>query len=335
MRSALPKQRRVVATSVDQLRRVTSLRGVERSAALCAVWRWKESAEASPLVLDPFAGELAQEALGTEAVSKLANATFASSLQYLLALRTRLLDDLLIASQRHQPVEQVVQLAVGCDTRALRLGSTSSCRFFEVDTQRMVDFRKRWVQQQRIVQVGFDLKEPELLVPALVDVGFDPRRRTAWLCEGLLEYHEPSFTSALLKALDAAGPQLLILAVLDPYWLEFLAKEHEQRPVRMAWKPSRLPPLEWHRARLAECGWEIQQQLSELRNLCDARAEVGEVKSLFHVLVAEKGEDGFLLTSTCCQRLDLPSLQQSWLRGLWPLLVDKNRLPKGPRPPLP
>eukprot|EP00434_Breviolum_minutum_P008639 symbB.v1.2.007618.t1/scaffold467.1/size200107/13 len=118
---------------------------MERSAALCAVWRWKETTMKSPLVQDSYAHDMAQDGLGSEMVAKLAKATFASSLQYLVALRTRLLDDYLAAcfEVRNPPIRQVVQLAVGCDTRALRLASSPFVRYFEVDTPRVAGFRHR------------------------------------------------------------------------------------------------------------------------------------------------------------------------------------------------
>lgn len=265
--------------------RAAQLRGVERSAALCAVWRWKEATVPSPLIIDRFAKEFAQEGLGPETVDKLSAATFASSLQYLVALRTRLLDDRLVAwccQERTTSIRQVVQLGVGCDTRALRL---ADMHFFEVDTPRVVKFRQRWVQHLgHVVQLGLDLKKPEMLHPALVDAGFDPNASTAWVC--LLEYHDPSFTVALLKALQTIrgmAPQLLILAVLDPYWLDFLRQEHRQKPVRMAWKPSRLPPITWYQDQLLQHGWDLREVISELSERCPV-----PVSSLFHVLVARR-----------------------------------------------
>lgn len=56
-----------------------------------------------------------------------------------------------------------------------------------------------------------------------------------------------------------------MLAVLDPYWLDFLEQKHAQRPVRLAWRPDRLQPLAWHQQQLTEQGWELHQVLSELR----------------------------------------------------------------------
>ena len=53
-----------------------------------------------------------------------------------------------------------------------------------------------------------------------------------------------------------------------PFFFEqsgFWSQEHQQKPVRLAWKPGRLPPVEWHRAQLLEHGWEIRQLISELR----------------------------------------------------------------------
>ncbi|CAJ1373873.1 unnamed protein product [Effrenium voratum] len=199
-----------------------SLRGVERSAALCALWRAK-----------------------------------------------------------------VVQLAVGCDTRAARL-ELPGVRFFEVDTRRVAEFRERWMPPAA-VQLGVDLAKPEHLSPTLVGAGFDVHCPTAWICEGLLEYHDPCFGERLFAALPQGAEQQLVLTVLDINWLRFLEKEHAQKPVRMAWRPSRLPALAWHRALLKRQGWRLQQALSELRPAAP-QAAAPEADSLFHLLVASRGE---------------------------------------------
>eukprot|EP00439_Symbiodinium_sp_Y106_P020214 s802_g2.t1 len=245
-----------------------ALRGVERSAALCALWRAMESATASPLIQDPLAAALAEAALGDEA-AKLRGATFAPSLQYLVSLRGRIIDEALDAWLRRHSASQVVQLAVGCDTRALRLGRHEAT-WFEVDTPRVAAFRQRFfsANSYRAVQLGVDLTGPISLHDALVEGGFRRDLPAAWICEGLLEYHDDAFADRLLTDighLSGMGNQMLLLAVLDLYWLQYLKEQHAQKPVRLAWKPSRLPGLQKISARISAHGWKLQEVTSEMR----------------------------------------------------------------------
>ncbi|CAE6963217.1 unnamed protein product [Symbiodinium sp. CCMP2456] len=265
-----------------------ALRGVERSAALCALWRAMESAAASPLIQDPLAAALAEAALGDEA-AKLRGATFAPSLQYLVSLRGWIIDEALDAWLHRHSACQVVQLAVGCDTRASRLGHRGAM-WFEVDTPRVAAFRRRFFSaNDRAVQLGVDLTGPISLHDALVEGGFRRDLPAAWICEGLFEYHDEAFADRLLAeigGLSGMGDQMLLLAVLDLYWLQYLKEQHAQKPVRLAWKSSRLPGLQKVSARIAAHGWKLQEVTSEMRLAEQMPREGAQVESLFHVLRA-------------------------------------------------
>lgn len=233
----------------------------------------------------------------------MSQATFAPALQYLVALRTRLIDEelagwLLRRSQDDACPQQVVQLAVGCDTRALRLqtlGFTEDAPwslersrqvcFFEVDSPRVVQFRQQMMEEFGIPthrtraaplvceQVSFDLRTPEELVTKLIsEHGFDPEAPTAWICEGLLEYHPQDFAERLLRVVGSAKPpksscqqgDALILAILDAYWHDFLQEQYSQRPVRLAWQKD-LPSLEVTVDLLRACGFPSLSVISELQ----------------------------------------------------------------------
>lgn len=105
-----------------------------------------------------------------------------------MALRTRFLDDYLTAAG----TDQVVILAAGLDARAYRLGWPSGCRVYEVDQPRVLEFKQEVLDGLDArpncarTPVPADLRDD--WVGALQDAGFDPRRPTAWLAEGLLPY---------------------------------------------------------------------------------------------------------------------------------------------------
>ncbi|CAE7949973.1 unnamed protein product, partial [Symbiodinium sp. KB8] len=197
---------------------------------------------------------------------------------------------------RRHSASQVVQLAVGCDTRALRLGHPGAM-WFEVDTPRVAAFRQRFFSANyRAVQLGVDLTGgPISLCDALVEAGFRRDLPTAWICEGLFEYHEEAFADRLLAeigGLSGVGDQMLLLAVLDLYWLQYLKEQHAQKPVRLAWKPGRLPGLQKVSARIAAHGWQLQEVTSEMRLAEPILRDGAQVKSLFHVLRASDSKIG-------------------------------------------
>ncbi|CAE8605302.1 unnamed protein product, partial [Polarella glacialis] len=126
-------------------------------------------------------------------------------------------------------------------------------------------------------QLGFDLRQPEGLLEALQARGLDPQAPTAWVCEGLLEYHPPAFGKRLLQTITGAHEvkaeeknavntgNLLVIAVLDRSWLDFLREQHSQQPVRMAWREDQLPPVETIVKLLRELGWNRVDVASEFR----------------------------------------------------------------------
>ncbi|CAE7877221.1 rco-1 [Symbiodinium microadriaticum] len=128
-----------------------------------------------------------------------------------------------------------------------------------------------------------------------VEAGFRRDLPTAWICEGLFEYHEEAFADRLLAeigGLSGVGDQMLLLAVLDLYWLQYLKEQHAQKPVRLAWKPGRLPGLQKVSARIAAHGWQLQEVTSEMRLAEPILRDGAQVKSLFHVLRASDSKIG-------------------------------------------
>ncbi|MEU9044742.1 MULTISPECIES: SAM-dependent methyltransferase [unclassified Kitasatospora] len=185
---------------------------VSRTSLSVARVRAYESARPDPLFVDPYAA-----AFVTAAALPLPAAGQGSGLARALVahgiLRTRHYDDRLLAAE----ADQVVLLAAGLDTRAYRLDWPAGTRVFELDLAPVLAFKEQVLDglgaapRSERTTLSADLLDPHW--PArLVEAGFDPSRRSAWLAEGLLVYLTPEEAAGLLTAvagLAAPGSRLL------------------------------------------------------------------------------------------------------------------------------
>lgn len=182
--------------------------GVARTAVLIAAARANEQLNLQPLFNDPLAAALA-EAAGSAAelngVRDLAGDHF--------VLRTRYFDDHLLNAA--QP--QVVIMAAGLDTRAFRLPWPRGTTVFELDLPGLVEFKEDVLWGEHVlpscerVVVACDLRED--WAASLLCAGFDPKRPTAWLLEGLLMFLTPAAGERIMHvvgSLSAKGSTLAI-----------------------------------------------------------------------------------------------------------------------------
>ncbi|GAC1408568.1 MAG: class I SAM-dependent methyltransferase [Mycobacterium sp.] len=116
-------------------------------------------------------------------------------------------------------IRQVVILAAGLDSRAYRLDWPAGTTVFEIDQPKVLGYKTSTlnmagaVPKSRRIPVAVDLRDD--WPAALLAVGFDPTKPTAWLAEGLLPYlpgdaQDRLFT--LVTAHSAAGSQMAVEA---------------------------------------------------------------------------------------------------------------------------
>ncbi|WP_218920634.1 SAM-dependent methyltransferase [Lentzea guizhouensis] len=182
--------------------------GVARTAVLIAAARATEQRQLHRLFDDPLA-EVLVEAAGSAndltGVRTLAGEHF--------VLRTRYFDDQLLTSA--QP--QVVLMAAGLDTRAFRLNWPPGTTVYELDLPELIEFKEDALHDERAkptcerVVVPCDLRDD--WATALIHAGFDPKRPTAWLLEGLFMFLPPDDGEWVLhwvSALSARGSTLAL-----------------------------------------------------------------------------------------------------------------------------
>jgi len=134
-----------------------------------------------------------------------------------VGLRTRYYDDALLTAAG-DGLTQGVLLGAGLDTRAFRLDLPAGFHLFELDQPGVLEFKSATLgglaAEPRCAHtaIGIDLRED--WATALQAGGFDPRRPTVWVAEGLLAYLPPEAQSGLLCAIHALAARGSVL-VLD------------------------------------------------------------------------------------------------------------------------
>ncbi|TDV49913.1 SAM-dependent methyltransferase [Actinophytocola oryzae] len=179
----------------------TRLDAIGSTSLFVAALRAKETLRPDRLVDDPFAARFL-DAAGVAGVSAPGDVTrFVELMADQVALRTRYLDDALLAAG----CRQVVLVAAGMDSRAFRLPWPAGVEVFELDQPAVLSFKDEALDgaEPRCVRhaVGVDLRE-DWSTP-LLDAGFRVDRPTAWLAEGLLYALTPWAADVLLETVGS------------------------------------------------------------------------------------------------------------------------------------
>lgn len=248
-----------------------SLKGVAKTALGVAMVRARESRRDDRLFNDPYAqrfldaapGAFPEEPTSAEDLAALGPlATLGAVFAFHGVLRTRFFDDYLLTATA-SGCAQVVLLATGLDTRALRLPWPDGVRVFELDLPEVFAFKEAVLAASEAVPtcergiVPVDLREN--WTGELIAAGFHPAAPTAWLAEGLLIYLTADEAARLLTAvgaLSAPGSQLAFehgdiansallaqtrgMPTMDPYtslWKGGLAEGAPGWLGRHGWKP--------------------------------------------------------------------------------------------------
>jgi methyltransferase (TIGR00027 family) len=241
-----------------------------------ATARWIAAARAleteyeKPLFSDPYGRALAGDegfALLDEMRRAMGPNAGPAGPDLYLSLRTKFLDDALSRVVRDRGLTQVVILAAGMDTRAIRLAWPPGVVVYELDRDDVFDAKEPVLAQKRAEPacdrrvIRVDLARD--WVPALLNAGFDRSRPAAFLAEGLLMYLPPDAADSVVRSitalaadgswigLDAVNAEMLDspyttaymkkLADLGAPWL-FAIAEPEMYFARHGWKATVVLP---------------------------------------------------------------------------------------------
>jgi methyltransferase (TIGR00027 family) len=248
----------------------TPMSPVGSTARWIAAARALETESEKPLFSDPYGRALAGAegfALLDQMRSAMGPNAPASGPDLYLSLRTKFLDDALLNVVRDRGITQVVLLAVGMDTRAVRLSWPAGVVVYELDRDDVFDTKETVLAElgatptcdRRVIRVDLATE----WVPELLAAGFDRTRPAAFLTEGLLMYLEPAEADAVIRGitsiaaddswigLDAVNQDMLQSPFTKPYmkkladlgvpW-KFAMSDPEMYFARHGWKASVVMP---------------------------------------------------------------------------------------------
>lgn len=203
---------------------VPEIKNISDTARWVAYYRALESARPDALFNDHLAARIAGERGAAMAASMPRGPQFA----WALAVRTRLIDEVITARIKTGQIGFVVNLAAGFDTRPYRLDLPASLRWIEADLGPLVAEKNELLKDEkprvRLERVAVDLADESARAAFLRSLPVDAGPGLV-LTEGLLIYLDRSQVQSLGRAL-AETPQLTVWAsdLVSPLLLEMMRK---------------------------------------------------------------------------------------------------------------
>ena len=185
------------------------------SLALTSRWmaaaRARESQRPDHLFDDPLALALAGSE-GFDWLDRMEMARLWGGPGLYIVVRTRFFDDFLLHSCLSAGIRQIVLMAAGMDARAFRINWPPQTRLYELDRPEVLSTKEAIVARTGARAtcerrtIGVDLRQPSWS-QALLDAGYEVRRPSAWLVEGLLFYMTETTVHILLDSVsELAAP---------------------------------------------------------------------------------------------------------------------------------
>jgi methyltransferase (TIGR00027 family) len=197
------------------------VRNISDTARWVATYRARETKRRDALFRDPLAERLAGER--GPRIAALASSHSA----WALITRTKLIDDLVLASVR-DGCDRVLNLAAGFDTRPYRLELPSELVWIEGDLAPLVaeknELLKNEVPRCRLERSAVDLADPALRAAFLAGAT-QGAKKTLVITEGLVVYLEESVVAALARDFAERGIDFWILDVSSPRILKDLQRQ--------------------------------------------------------------------------------------------------------------
>lgn len=243
--SRLESYRSGVATNLNVSHQDTERTTVGATACYLAAYRGAESlrSEGSRLFEDPYGSALGGE-IGRKFFEEGRGTPYGNYLYDLFAVRTRAIDEEVVSCLTENSVQQVVVLAAGLDSRPWRLklparkrsgesGGSVGLPYYEVDFPEIFEYKLPILKAEG-AETEFDYRPvtADLSMPSwpqkLLDAGFDCKRRTLWVIEGLSMYLTAEETGRLLHHISdvlSVPRSKLVMDFLQPHYRSDLSKK--------------------------------------------------------------------------------------------------------------
>lgn len=167
---------------------------VSDTALMVAACRAHETDLEDAYFRDPFAARLA----GERGRAILNAMPYSNVARFGLAIRTRLLDDLLLEALNANPIAAVLSVGCGLDTRPWRLHLANDLRWIEVDFAEVLDYKEGLMSAERThcrrERLSADLNDPVQRAAIYKAAGKEP---SLMITEGVLMYLPAATVDAL------------------------------------------------------------------------------------------------------------------------------------------
>jgi methyltransferase (TIGR00027 family) len=230
------------------------IRSISDTARWVAFHRATESERSDAIFHDPYARRLAGER-GEQIGRRLHQNAWA------IAVRTYLFDQAIGSLLSKEPIDMLVNLAAGLDSRPYRLELPSGLRWVEVDLPEIVDSKREMLtgevprcQLEIITQHLGDRDQRRTLFAQLNEKA----GCIAVMSEGLLTYLDEDKVTSLAEDLHAQGHfQYWLAEVISPAVLNWINRKWKHH-FEAANSPMRFAPADWRRF-YRDRGWEPQE----------------------------------------------------------------------------
>ena len=208
------------------------------------------------------------------------------------------------AIKRYLPgVEQFVELGAGYDTRTVQLQHNPRIRCFEVDLPKTQQMKRELLHQCGVDTSGVKFVSANFLtdhwLDNLVKAGFDPRKPTFFLWEGVTYYLSREAMESTFRTMAAMAPGSVVVfdyatdaniqAYRKPLGLLHKACLNAVREPQTFWISSE-PPVKKHLAELMDAyGFSMREQLDYGRETKRKRLRGGLAAAVVKGLSHEKG----------------------------------------------
>lgn len=171
------------------------------TAFLSALYRVAESERPDALFKDPQA-----KILAAPRAKELTDRIAYEETRWLMAIRTAIVDHLIIDLVQSQQVDTIVNVACGLDTRPYRLNLPKRLRWIEADLPGIIDYKTETLVNERptcqLDRIALDLTETSARKQLWSYFGRDSKH-TILLTEGLLYYLSEETVTAMAEEFHA------------------------------------------------------------------------------------------------------------------------------------
>jgi methyltransferase (TIGR00027 family) len=228
------------------------IQSISDTARWVAYHRATESEREDALFNDPYARQLAGER-GELIGRRLSGNAWA------IAIRTLLFDNLILQQLARTPIDTVVNLAAGLDSRPYRLKLSPNLHWVEIDLPDIVEVKNHVLAAERancrLRVLAHDLSDTPLRRRIFTELNANTTRAMV-LSEGLLTYLTEEEVTNLSAEIHAQPHfQYWIVEVVSPKVVESVQREWGEH-LAIAKAPMRFAPDDW-RTFYSERGWKV------------------------------------------------------------------------------